>query len=1539
MPLTYLDRPPRIQMNLPQGEVSIPNPPASENSQQSLLTLLVPLVTIIAYVLLSASGQGSNLAFILPMALSVVVSAIAGVWLFVRTNRLQVRKQADYRRLLGEMRKDMITAQQQQRAYYLYTYPDPAVALNIDGSAKESRFGSRLWERRTSDPDFGEIRLGIGTRRSTVPYTLAGSEGGQANQVEEAVALSRNSEFVTDVPITVQLRQTAPPEKKKSDPKKEGKPDAASEGGMEKAPAVIARHSLGVISAKPDAAYRFVNGLLVQFTAFHSPADTRLYIVGADAVRPAWAWAYNLPHATSSSGSLLCFEDAPGTPQKDEGDLARFWRTLRTELERRQIRLDEDENDNVALPFLLVVVDMQALPEQSTLADIDGQPAIATILANGLRLGAAVIFMVPRAERVPSDCQAVIELDARAMRFRYAEIGLNSRRYLGEADTIAADERLDQFARQQARWALRTNLSGTLASAVSLLQVYGKARAEDFDLRAVWKRSRQPETADWLRVPVGLKSGNETRELIFSAQADGVHGMIAGTTGSGKSELLLMIIVGLALNYDPSVVNFVLVDFKGGAAFEGFRKLPHCVDIVTNLKGTAGSRTFTALRSEVKRREKLITDTNSKDIVHYRRRTDLPPDREPFPHLFIIIDEFAEMVKEMPELRPELDSITRVGRAIGISLILAAQSPGNVVTEQMRANMKFRICLRLEKPEESREMLHRSDAAHLPIGIPGRGYIQVGNENIELVQIARAGGPYVPTERKLEDADIEWLDDEAPDGAKKTEPRALSDILVERMAACADAYPDEIARQTKPWPDMLPTYLSLNALPTHGSDLPAIYPPNLLPSDVAWLRDADALSHGQLSETAVSDVSAHEEVSADEAALDGATLTLSPALERWLAGQGAWYGVRWQDRALRVPVGLIDHPEIARQLVLLVNLTRGHIVLFGASGWGKTMFLRTLIIGLAATHSPGELHVYALDFGASGLGVFRDLPQMGAIISATQTERVERLLRRLTLIIDERKLLLEQQRADDVIQYNAAHPQSIVPTILLVIDNFAEFRENFDAQIGTLISIARDGRVCGVYVVVTAEQTNALPAKLYSQFTERMTLKLAESGEYAGVVGRNMPAINDIPGRGYVAIDRRPLEFQIALPVGVSEDEERQAVESRKLYEVVDMMRETWAAQDRKHAWEGANPEPINVLPKLISLRDILPARTPTTPVQAILGMDDLHLGLALFDLKRQVPHFVVIGPPNSGKTTTLRTFALSLAARYSPEQVGLVLMDRQQRFFDYRGRHSLADLPHVLATACEPEDTAQLIESLRAQYEGSADQPTPREIFVLIDNYDDFGDLVPRDRDEHYKILGDLARRHAPKGLHFVISGSVSAVRPLEEFIKRIWESRFGLALQTAEAVEALNARPPYGLKDTELPVGRGFWVRSGKAHLMQVARPYETEQTEAALDAWVDEICTRYPNRAAWHGADAEMSAVPQITISTNGSANANGSINSNGHMPQNGHVQQYSVKQMDCIRQVMRNDYGLQSFAERADDEGIIDFVTSSGMDMTGCMEVSE
>lgn len=1553
----YVDRPPRIQPELPKGIVDIPNPPKEDGNQQPLWQSAVPIVTIVGYVLVSTSGQGSNIAFMIPMALAVFIST--GLTLYNTINGWQIkrRKREAYTRRLVEMRREMVASHNRQRIFYEYNYPEPAVVLEMNGDRRDNRGGSRLWERRTSDDDFGMVRIGKGVRESTVEYKLSQKGENDENPLTaDAERLAADSRFVADVPITIPLYQTPEARQKK----KEGEDTAAQTP-------ITVKHTLG-IAGEPQDVYEFVYGLLAHYGAFHSPTDVFISVLGMNETAGNWSWLYSLPHSqinTAKGQYRLYFEDCEriispvngtveeicvkvGKPfeagevvarirpdsgrqtidiispaagrvqelgrltveagenpplidvgrhveagmvlirledfsltaqqleeeldprkglqerfgksrKREVAGVPRFWKEkIWVELDRRARRLrDKDENDstNITLPFMLNVVDLLAAkPEfsdknnplkQSYLDDLESEAAMSLLVGQGAQLGSAIIFLVPQRSKIPSGCQSIIELKRDAdgiLKYLYAETGVNTNRYIGIADTVINPEntpnrKLLRFARNLAEWEMRRSFGADIPRSVSLLPLYDANTIEQLGIIERWRESTDPKRAEWPKIPLGMLAGQEPRYLHFFADADGVHGMIAGSTGSGKSELLMTLILSLAVKYDPMMVNFVLIDFKGGAAFEPFKNLPHVVDIVTNLRGNAVARMFAAINAELNRRQQINQDNDTKDIVRYRKNGLHLSRDDNYPHLFIIIDEFAEMISNNPEYKAQLDSITRLGRALGVSLILAAQRPTGV-TDQMRANIKFRICLRVETREESSELLRLPDASYLP-SIPGRGYLQVGSESLELIQVGYTGETYLredydPYERYA-NRRIIW---ESELGKEEDEP--TYDILVRRMANMSNTIYKTPANRKwrKPWPNPLPTYLSLDQ--PHGIE-------------VDYLLDEDQDS-------------IRAQLERDQ------PFVLAPAIPQWLSGQlKDWKGIDWENRAMRAVVGLMDDPSSAKLHLLKVDLSFGHHVIFGASGWGKSIFLRTVITSLISTHSPGDLHLYMLDFGSRSLQVFADMPHTGAYIVAHEKERVERLMRLLEQTIDERKNILSQANVANISEYNlkilrrrGADPAEIMPAILVVIDNFAEMRDSYEMQLEVLTALMREGLSNGLYFVVTGEQSNAI-GKLFNLITERITLKLSDDGEYSTIVGRGARAVDEIPGRGLRRVDRSPLELQIAMPLAFIDDEEAKS-EADRLIDFLNILKQAAEEKSYKQPPQIDILETWTVLPKLLEEH----RKTAAQSVQIVIGRTDYDLSPETIMLD-QKPHFIVTGPPSSGKTTALQTWILALADTYSPEQVALVMIDYQGGLVDYGGSRKLDELPHALQPIItEAQQLIGVMKNLENEFFNTPNRPM-REVFVIIDNYDDMDELAPRSGAEDVrKRLGDMARRCGKQGLHFVICGMRESLASSDELVRPISANRYGLAMDAETAESApFYANVPRSYSQMQLPRGRGFVVLPGKVTLVQVAVPYAdpTLKTEE-MDTWVQDVLDRGEQRAEWLPM-VEISTESAVENGTNGTA----------------------------------------------------------------------
>ena len=1467
----YIDRPPRIQPELPVGEVPIPRPqlPSRQMSGQ-LLQLGLPLVTILGYAFIAMFGgrQGSSLLLV-PMALAAFASIGVSLYSYWKERQQWAESERAYAARLSEMYKEMQISHDLQRRFYRYNYPDLQTSAQIvrepclaGKSSGGLRSAARLWERRVGDHDFGAVRLGIGALPSTQTYVLSDTNDEGGSYTRAAKKLAADSRFVSEIPVVISLRRA----------RETDQPDAQREQQPQGMPTV---HALGV-AGEPDSVYPFARAVLAHYTIFHAPGDARLYVL-ADRHHP-WDWARALPHCAGDEQNrqICCVDAIKAGPEDltfadDEGDeIEQFLEGLRKTLAQRRLRLQEHEGSDAAeavgdptLPFLLVVIDLldAAYDQGSRLHGIETDAAIAILLEEGAQLGAAVIFLVPERSKVPGGCQAVIEVERSApasygprddtprLYFRYIETGVNAARYIGEADAATSLDELARLASDLGRLRVRQSAGATLPSAVPFLDLMGYKDLDDLATRARqhWLDSTSSRNANWLRVRLGLMAGNKPRALIFSAKRDGVHGMVAGSTGSGKSELLISLICGLAVTYDPSVLNFVLVDYKGGGAFKEFADLPHCVDIITNLAADGVTRMFTAIMAEMRRRQALNAATGTKNIVEYRKK-NLHVDYAPYPFLFIIIDEFAEMIADRAEYKTALESITRVGRAQGVSLVLAAQRPSGV-TDQMRSNIKFRICLRVETPTESREMLRRADAAFLPPGLPGRGYLQVGNEEIEQIQVAFTGDPYI--DPRVSSVKVLWPD--RGGGSASAQDQAPPELYKAIIAALRRLARDEgRPAQQAPWPGFLPRELYLSeTLITAEPEVRAV-------TSSKYLAEADLLriTLGQPRPS---------------------TMALNPAINLWLNGSPGWVeALDWDSYAVRPVVGLVDNPYEARQLPLIVDLPRGHGIVFGASGSGKTTFLRSLVLSLAATHSPNHLHCYILDLGGRNLSVLGNLPHVGAVVIPDEEayqERVEQVLREIGDLVEERKLLLSKARVADIYAYNREHPQEPQPAIVLVIDNMVEFIETFGAgeanvetALDRFVALARQSRAYGVHIVVSTGKPGDLSNQLLSLFTERFALRLADPTDYRLILGAGVEEFGDIPGRGYTRVGPLALSFQTARPIDLRRSGAAEpANEIEEIEQLAKRMNEYLAAAHRRYA----RPRRVDALPRTVLLREILardPAHGLTLDAQfmprlkelmwqwwaesldrnranwlsALIGVTSGNRPRTLaLEAKRDGAHGMIAGGTGSGKSELLMTLIVSLALRYDPRVLNFVLVD-------YKGGGAFAPferLPHCVEivtnlnkgavkrmfTAISAEmqrrqrlntatGTKDIIDYRRKGYHPT-DAPYPH-LVIIIDEYAEMIAANP----EFGMALDSITRLGRAQGITLLLA----AQRPtgVSDQMRANIKLRICLRVEQAETSRELLRRADAAFLPGGMP-GRGY-IQSGSEsiELIQVAFSGEADR-----------------------------------------------------------------------------------------------------------------
>jgi len=1312
------NRPPRIFSLPPKETIEVPKPPAKEQPPPpvGLLPILMPLLTVSImfgiYIFVShASFQ--QLAFLLPMAvfsvmgpLTAIISTRQKAKAVRRNNRNNDKK---YRKLLAKLRIQLQAQADEQRLIALLTDPDPDV---LEEHIQER---AHLWERRPDDPDFLTVRVGKGKQPFSI--TLSIPEVESVDPIATEVQRFKNEfTLVDDIPCGISLPKVK---------------------------------SLGITGRRQDVA-SLTHEMLCQIATHHSPEDVRILGIYPLSQKQDWEWIADLPHTAPLKGCKL-----PRLTAVGEDEAIQLLNFMLEELSQRASKIAEQNNtpsatvlQSVTLPHLVVLV--------HDYVDVRQHPALTHAFKLGEQLGVSVIYLVAQQQAIPSQCRGIVRLADEGM-LTYAGIGV-------ERDTlegVMADKIQLDHARRIAGMLNTIHVvsddddAADIPTNVRLLDLLDMPFADQYDPEKWWSDGNQPRFG-MLRVPIG-RNADETIWLDLNDNVHGPHGIIAGTTGAGKSELLQSMIVGLATTHHPYLVNFVLVDFKGGAAFKPFEKIPHTVGMVTDLSGKLTERALVALKSELKRREHILSGANAKKISEYLTlRAQNPKGLEPLPHLFIVIDEFAELAKEHPSFMEGLVSVVQKGRSLGVHLILATQKPTGSVNPNIWSNLKFRICLRVASLQDSRDMLGRSEAALLPSTIPGRAYFQIGSEVFDLFQSARISLPA----RVMNEAALAVQ--QATIGSSEIIDQTILMDLIE-------PFQETIGTQLfKPWPAPL----------LHRTNLTEIY---------KMVRRTTAAQPND--------------------------------------GKQPIYG--W----LTCPIGMIDLPMEQRQEPWLLDMPRsgGHVLVGGASGSGKSVFLRTLITSLALTHSPAQLHFYLIDFGGQALRVFEKPPHVGGVFGEGDTEYISRLLRKFDGIIEERKAYCTTHQLDDFLSYQRRRAEKSdlpeMPAVVLVIDKFVDFKQAHEKELERLLMIARQGRTYGVYLVLSVDRPVSVPMQLLSLFELRIGLRLLEYTDSLILVGKNDASYIDpaIPGRGYKR-GKTLEEVHIALPVPGEDDDEQ----TSQLDELV-----TSFTRGNKIA-KAVQAPPIRLLPEYVradyflmdavsgpgTKDNIVDSLPPSHALSLRVGMEDFTLRPIALDLNSDTPHVLVAGGPGSGRTTVLQTCLLMLATPINRHA--------QVIFVDFRRSSRLMRrLPNVCIYADTEERLNQVMEKLkeelrrrtiqlREELEQTQDDlnvvlgASMAPLVLVIDDYDqlsvlsrnplnDLKEFMPQARDLHF---------------HIIVAGPPSDLMKSDPLLASIRASRLGIVLGGDP-----NDPQVLGVRLSDMAPGRGHLIRRNQKYLVQLA------------------------------------------------------------------------------------------------------------------------
>jgi S-DNA-T family DNA segregation ATPase FtsK/SpoIIIE len=540
---------------------------------------------------------------------------------------------------------------------------------------------------------------------------------------------------------------------------------------------------------------------------------------------------------------------------------------------------------------------------------------------------------------------------------------------------------------------------------------------------------------------------------------------------------------------------------------------------------------------------------------------------------------------------------------------------------------------------------------------------------------------------------------------------------------------------------------------------------------------------------------------------------------------------------LNALIGLLDDPANQRQTPLMLSLAEqdGQLIMVGAPGSGKEMLARTLLVSLARTHTPDELHFYLLEFGGQALRALEDLPHVGGIFTPLDDERVRRLFRLLLDSLERRKRLCNDAGVDGIMRLRELQPAQAPAAVVVVVTGFAEFRTLFQEELLQLTRLIREGGPYGIHVVLVGDRAGDVPMAISSVIARRVVLRLASADDYAMVLGTRLRLSKDqqFPvGRGWYG--RPPLEFQTATP-GYEKDENKQIVELRHLAEEMDDI------------WDGERPQPIEKLSSHIPLSKVFERAQmpqppfPTAQTMVPIGLDAIRLHPVLVDLVDDGPDFIIASTPKGGKTTLLRTWALALAKYNSPQQIQFILVSIQRDSLQ-----PLRSLPHVLdycrdtETFCEDGSLARIQHEIeyREQLVQKSRQHLDRlpHIVVMIDDYDALSNEVSSTAEvnEH---LATLAKEGRDVNIHTIVTGPLPkmGVGYSDKVISQLKVNRSGFLLRVLDATE----QNPLGVRlraaeIKKMPAGRGYLARGGTKELLQVATPGDDE----AVGRWVARI-----------------------------------------------------------------------------------------------------
>ncbi|KYG26020.1 type VII secretion protein EssC [Alkalihalobacillus trypoxylicola] len=1015
-------RSPRIIYREPEEDRTIAKPSnkPGKPSEQLARTIVPPLVMIAAMVVISlVQPRGIFIIAMLAVTISTIIFSVTSYVKSVKKYKADMKERdVTYKEYLQRKKKELFLVTEEQRHSLQYHYPDVIQVKDMAVNVQE-----RIYEKTMYHHDFLNFRAGIGEVDTSFKIDFRDEEFSQEKDelIDMARELLEKYKKVSNVPVVTSLNM---------------------------GPVGYIGHRSLVLEQ--------LQLLVMQLSLFHSYHDLQFITIFPEEEKNQWDWMRWLPHASMRDVNVRGFV-------YHERSRDQVLYSLYQIMKERKQAVDEKGQSKEKLyftpHFVVLITDEKLILDHTIMEFFNEDPS---------EYGVSLIFVQDVLRALPEHVRTVIDIrDAKEGKIILEDSELVNKSF--KPDHFPKDFDKELVSRALSPINHLQNLKNSIPEKVTFLELYGVERVEDLEVSRRWNVN---ETYKSLAVPLGLRGKEDLVQLNLHEKAHGPHGLVAGTTGSGKSEIIQSYILSLAVNFHPYEVAFLLIDYKGGGMANLFKNMPHLLGTITNLDKAQSMRALASIKAELQKRQRLFGEYDVNHINQYQKLFKQGKVSKPMPHLFLISDEFAELKAEQPDFMKELVSTARIGRSLGIHLILATQKPSGVVDDQIWSNSKFKLALKVQNSSDSNEILKTPDAAE--ITLPGRAYLQVGNNEIyELFQSAWSGADYIP-DREVQDyvdTTIYAINDL---GQYEILTQDLSGLdhkeQVEKVPTELDAVIDHIATYT----------VEHQIEPLERPWLPPL-PEKICPTDIEDIDYLDA----------------------------------------------------WQEpkKPLRATIGLVDQPEMQSQTPLTVDLSKdGHMAVYSSPGYGKSTFLQTVVLGLAKKHNPEHLHVFLLDFGTNGLLPLKDVPHVADTILVDETEKVEKFVRLLSSNMKERKQLLSSFGVANISMYERASGKT-VPNICIVIDNYESVRDmDYVEEFERVITqVAREGASVGLHLVISSGRQNSMRMPLLSNIKTQIPLYLIEASEARSIIGKTDIEAEEIPGRGLIKLED-PALFQTILP-------------------------------------------------------------------------------------------------------------------------------------------------------------------------------------------------------------------------------------------------------------------------------------------------------------------------------------------------------------------------------------------------------------------------